>query len=106
MSGKSRKEQIEEMLAADPDDAFLRYGLAMEYAGAGQDEEAARCLAELLRRDPEYVAAYLQAGRVLIRLGRDEEARGVLQTGIGVATRKGDSHAAGEMTGFLQGLEE
>jgi Tfp pilus assembly protein PilF len=106
MSGKSRKEQIEGMLAADPGDAFLRYALAMEYAGEGQDEKAADCLAELLRRDPEYVPAYLQAGRALIRLGRDEEARDVLQKGVGVATRKGDDHAAGEMSGFLQGLEE
>jgi predicted Zn-dependent protease len=106
MSGKSRKEQLEEMLRADPNDSFLRYGLAMEYAGAGQDGEAAAQLLELLRLDPEYVPGYLQAGRVLIRLGRDDQARAVLQSGIGVATRKGDSHAAGELTGFLQGIED
>ena len=50
MGATSRKEQIEHMLAADPNDSFLRYGLAMEYASAGQDEEAVGCLRELLAR--------------------------------------------------------
>src|SRR5262249_4406899 len=104
MSGRSRKEQIEEMLAQEPDDAFLRYGLAMEYVSAGQDEEAVRQFAELSRRNPDYVAAYLQAGQGRARLGREEEAREVLRTGITVANRTGDAHAAGEMGGLLAAL--
>jgi tetratricopeptide (TPR) repeat protein len=105
MSGKTRKEQLEELLELDPDDSFVRYGLAMEYVGAGQDGEAVRCLRELLARDPDYVPAYLQAGRALIRLGADKDAGDVLRAGITVATRKGDTHAAGEMTGFLESLD-
>jgi Flp pilus assembly protein TadD len=104
MAGKSRKEQIEEMLAEDPNDPFLRYGLAMEHVSAGQDEEAARCFQELLRVAPDYVPAYMQAGRTLARLQRDEEARTLFQTGIAMAQQKGDLHAAGEMEGFLEGL--
>jgi thioredoxin-like negative regulator of GroEL len=105
MSEKSRKQQIEEMLALDPDDSFLRYGLAMEHVSAGQDEEAAEQLVDLIGRDPGYVAAYLQAGQALIRLGRDEEARKILQDGIAAANKAGNDHAAGEMAGFLQALE-
>jgi Tfp pilus assembly protein PilF len=105
MSTKSRKDQIEELLAADPDDSFLRYGLAMEYASSGQDAEAAKCLLELIGRDQEYVPAYLQAGRALMRLGDDDRAREVLRTGITVAKQKGDEHAAGEMAGFLESLQ-
>jgi predicted Zn-dependent protease len=101
MIGKSRKEQLEQMLALDPGDSFLRYGLAMEFVSAGDDDEAARQLLELTSRDPDYVPAYLQAGQSLLRLGRDEEAREVLQVGITTATRKGDTHAAGEMSGLL-----
>ena len=101
---KSRKEQIEEMLAADPDDSFLRYGLAMEYASAGKDDEAASHLLELTRRDGEYVPAYLQAGQVLARLGREDEAKSTLQAGVAMANRKGDSHAAGEMAALLAAL--
>ena len=104
MTSKSRKQQIEEMLAEDPNDSFLRYGLAMEYVSAGQDEEAVTCFAELLRRTPDYVPGYMQAGRALTRLDRIEDARAMFKEGITVARQQGDQHAAEEMQGFLDGL--
>jgi Flp pilus assembly protein TadD len=105
MSGKTRKQQIEEMLAEDPNDAFLRYGLAMEHVSQGEDEAAVRCFQELLTADPNYVAAYMQSGQALIRLGRGPEARTLLSRGVGVAQQQGNGHAAEEMQGFLAGLE-
>lgn len=105
MTGKSRKQQIEEMLAEDPHDPFLRYGLAMEHVGAGQDEEAVRCFEELLQTTPDYVPGYMQAGRTLARLDRLEDARLMFRAGIAAAQKQGDMHAAEEMAGFLEGLE-
>ena len=49
MAEQSRRQQIEDMLAEDPRDTFLRYCLGMEYVGAGQHEAASRCFQELLR---------------------------------------------------------
>jgi Flp pilus assembly protein TadD len=104
MRGKTRKQQIEEMLADDPNDPFLRYGLAMEHVGEGQDDEAVRCFQELLQRSPDYVPGYMQAGRALARLARDDEAREMYRSGITAARQKGDSHAADEMQAFLDEL--
>jgi tetratricopeptide (TPR) repeat protein len=104
MSDRTRRQQIEEMLEADPGDSFLRYALAMEYTSAGEHEAAAASLEELIRRDPAYVPAYQQAGQVLLRLGRDDQARAVLQAGVTIATRQGNDHAASEMSGLLAGL--
>ena len=104
MTGKSRRQRLQEMLADDPNDAFLRYGLAMDYAGAGEDEAAAACFAELLKSSPDYVPAYLQAGQVLGRLGRDEEAKAICRAGVAAARKQGDAHAAGELEGFLEML--
>lgn len=101
---KTRKQQLEELLVTEPDDPELRYFLAMEYISAGQNEEAALRLADLVRVAPDYVPAYVQAGQALCRLGRDDEARSVFQSGIAAARRTGDLHAAGEMEGFLDGL--
>jgi Flp pilus assembly protein TadD len=101
MSGKSRREQIEDMLRDDPNDPFLRYGLAMEHASAGDDEGAVRCFGELIAVTPTYVPAYLQAGQALTRLGRTEEAAAVYRQGIAVARQQNDQHAAGEMEGLL-----
>jgi Tfp pilus assembly protein PilF len=105
MTAKSRRQQLEEMLAETPDDSFLRYGLAMDYLSAGEDEAALTRFRELLEKDPEYVPAYLQAGQLLARLGRESEARTVYQSGIAVARRTGEIHAASEMEGLLGMLE-
>jgi predicted Zn-dependent protease len=105
MTGKTRKQQLEELLAEDPGDPFLRYGLAMEHVSAGDLQAAVRCFRELVTASPDYVPAYLQAGQVLTRLGRVEEAKEVFRQGIAAAARQGDQHAQGEMEGMLDGLE-
>lgn len=99
-----RMAQLRAMLADDPHDAFLLYGLAMEHAGQGDDAEAARVLREIIAREP-YVPAYLQAGQALLRLGDDAEAAAVLRAGVAEAERQGNAHAAGEMAGFLASIE-
>ena len=102
-----RMDQIEALLADDPDDAFLRYGLAMEHASTGDDETAARLLLELIERkqaDP-YVPAYLMAGQILQRLGRETEAVKVLRAGVATARAAGNLHAMGEMEGLLATLD-
>lgn len=101
MANTSRMQQLEALLADDPNDPFLRYGLAMEHASSGDEETGARLLVELIQVRPEYVPAYLQAGQLLARLDRVDEAQGVYRTGIAAAMKKGDVHAAGEMQQFL-----
>jgi Flp pilus assembly protein TadD len=105
MTAKTRKQQLEEMLAEDPNDPFLRYGLAMEHVSAGDLDAAVRCFRELFAVAPDYVPAYLQAGQTLTRLGRTAEARDVYRQGMAVAARRGDEHARGEMEAFLDSLE-
>ena len=102
---KSRLEQIQEMLANDPNDAFLRYGLAMEHASEGNDEEAVRCFRGMIQDLPDYVPAYQQAAQALVRLNRVDEARDAFRRGITVAGQKGDRHAGDEMQGMLDELE-
>ena len=102
---KTRREQIEEMLATDPNDSFLRYGLAMEYVSARDDEGALQRFGELFAVAPTYVPGYLQAGQALVRLGRTNEAAAMFRDGIAVARQRGDLHALGEMEGMLAELE-
>jgi hypothetical protein len=98
--------QIEAMLADDPDDAFLRYGLAMEHSSAGDDAAAAEVLRDLIARTAAspYIPAFLQAGQALVRLDRITEASDVLRKGVDAARRCGDTHAQGEMQGLLDSI--
>jgi Tfp pilus assembly protein PilF len=104
MSPKSRKQQLEEMLAEDPSDPFLRYGLAMEYVSEGNDEGALTRFRAMFADCPDYVPAYVQAGQALVRLGRSDEAAQVFRQGIDLARRQGDLHAAEEMQGFIDSI--
>lgn len=99
-----RQVQIESLLAESPDDEFLRYGYAMEFASIGDIESAVAHLRQLIAEKP-YVPAYLQAGQLLIRLDRPKEAAEVLQAGIATAHAQGNDHAASEMQGFLASIE-
>ena len=45
---------LEAQLAANPDDHQARYDLAVAYAGAGRNEEAAAGLLEIIRRDKDW----------------------------------------------------
>jgi Tfp pilus assembly protein PilF len=101
---EARRKQIEAMLADDPNDAFLRYGLAMEYVSEGDHETALRCFQDLLKAAPDYVPAYLQAGQALQRLDREEETRAMYRAGIAMAKKEGNAHAADEMERFLDAI--
>ena len=102
---RSRREMLQEMLTDEPNDPELRYMLAMEYVSEGDDEAAVRGFEEIMRLFPQYPPAYHQAGQTLARLGRIEQARAVLHSGIPVAQQGGNYHAAGEMTELLDSLE-
>lgn len=105
MAGTTRKEQLEEMLRDEPDDPFLRYGLAMEHVSAGDDAQAARHFQELVAVAPSYVPAYMQGGQTLVRLNRPAEARQLWQQGIAAARQEGNAHAAEEMSGMIAALD-
>ncbi len=102
----SRREQIEAMLRDEPNDLFLRYGLAMEYRKEGNHAESLRGLNELTKQSPPYVAAFFMAAQQLVDLGRIDEARTYLRDGIEEARRQGNSHAAAEMSELLSSLGE
>jgi cytochrome c-type biogenesis protein CcmH/NrfG len=96
---------LQQILEANPTDAFARYGLAMEYAGNDDFEASLREFATLLRDNPEYTPGYFMAAQTLARAGRTPEARQHLELGIGSAARTGNMHAQGEMQAMLDELE-
>lgn len=98
---KSRREVLEQFVAAKPADAFARYGLALECAKLGDDQAAVGHFQKLLEINPEYVAGYFQFGQLLGRLGRLEEARKMLSDGIVIAQKTGDMHSRDEMQAAL-----
>ncbi|HVP53167.1 MAG TPA: tetratricopeptide repeat protein [Terriglobales bacterium] len=99
-----RAEILKQVLEQNPNDAFARYGLAMEYSRAGEIEAALAEFKKLLELHPNYIAGYQMAGQMLSAAGRNEEARQMLEAGIATAGRAGNKHAQEEMQGLLAEL--
>ncbi len=98
---KTRRQMLEEFVSKKPDDAFSRYGLAMECMNSGDPTAADQHFRALLQSNAEYVPAYLMYAQLLVRESRPAEARAVLSSGITAAEKKSDQHARSEMETLL-----
>lgn len=101
---KSRRQKLQEFLSAHPEDAFARYGLAIECAREGDNDAALNEFASLLKQHPDYVTGYFQFGQLLAKIGRTADARRTLTEGIEAAKRAGNEHAQSEMAAALAEL--
>jgi predicted Zn-dependent protease len=99
-----RLAMLTEVLAQNPDDAFARYGLAMEHSNAGNLETALAEFQKLLESHPDYTAGYFMAAQTLVKANRVDEAKRMLTDGISSARRTGNNHAQSEMTAMLSDL--
>ena len=90
-------EQIEKLLEAEPDDAFLNYSLAMALVKEDRINEGLARFERVFEIDPNYCAAYYHQGKTYLESERYDEAREILRRGMEAAQRAGDGHAQGEM---------
>jgi tetratricopeptide (TPR) repeat protein len=100
----NRMEILLSMVAKNPQDSFARYGLAMEYAQAGDLERAIGEYKTLIGFNADYAAAYFHSGQALEKLGRVDEAREVYEKGIEATSRTGDQHTRSELQAALDML--
>lgn len=101
---KSRRQILEEFVAKRPDDAFSRYGLALECLNGGDNAAAEEHFRALFEHHPDYVPGYQMYAQFLARAGRVAEAKQVLSRGIAAATKAGNQHARSEMEALLNDL--
>jgi tetratricopeptide (TPR) repeat protein len=92
---------LRQFLDANPNDAFARYGLAMEYTKTGDLEGALAEYRKLLQLHPDYTAGYQMAAQALVGAERLDEAKQFLCDGIKSAERTGNPHAKSEMQAIL-----
>jgi predicted Zn-dependent protease len=94
----ARRLKLEQSLAEDPQDTFLRYGLALQCLREGDVAEGRERLRALIADHPEdQIAAYQQLGQSFAETGEHEAAVAMLSAGIARALARGDAHAAAEM---------
>ena len=104
MVDESRVAALQEILNENPNDAFARYALGLEYSSSGDAEAALAEFDRLLAAHPDYTNGYFMAAQVLERAGRIDEARHRLRQGMDSARQSNNRHALSEMEAMLEGL--
>ena len=72
-------KQLEQLLQQGKDSAFLRFGLANAYWQSDNFANALQHVAQAVRQDPYYSAAWKLYGKVLTQLQRYQQAIEVFQ---------------------------
>lgn len=97
-----RIADLEKLLAMDPSDAFVLYGLAIEHAKNGSTDKAGQFFDRCIAADASYAYAYFHKARMLGDAGRVDEAKVVIEAGIAAAKKAGDEHAVFELKALLE----
>jgi Tfp pilus assembly protein PilF len=100
-----RLEKLQQMLAREPNDTFLLYGIALEQKKLGDAQAALKFLERVIEIDSGYCYAYHQKGLVFESLGDVDAAKAAYRDGIAAAKRKGDAHAQSEIEQALEMLK-
>jgi predicted Zn-dependent protease len=101
---KTRRQKLEDFLAKNPNDAFTRYGIALECVREGDLPSAESHFKTLLESNPDYVPGYQMYAQTLAQTQRPDDAKSVLTQGIKAAIRQNNQHARSEMEGLLTEL--
>ena len=97
---------LERMLQTRPDDARLRFGLALEYEKAGRVDEAVAALQQYLAQSEDQGNAWGRLAALLAKLGRIEEARDAYRQGIAQADKHGHPSMANDLQAALEEMEQ
>ena len=105
----SRLDQLKQFWRESPNDPFLLYGIAMEYAKS-DPAKAEQSFDQLLEQFEEYLPAYYQAASLYAELGREDKARSAYKKGLLIAAQQQDLHTQRELQNayqnFLLDLDE
>ena len=97
---------LKEMLEKEPEDSFLNYVLALEYAKINEADKAISIISAVLQKDKNYLAAYYQLGKLYEQTGLIKEAINTYKAGVYTAKEQNNLKTLGELNEALMILEE
>src|SRR4051812_10474751 len=105
-SSKKRIEILKQYISEDSEDIFSQYVLALEYIKQKSAPEAITLLSVIVRKQPDYLAAYYQLGK-LYEINRSfGEAKMIYEAGIALAQRQKEFKTLNELRTALDLMEE
>jgi len=92
------------LLAAEPEDGFVLYGLAQECQKLGRFDDAVGYYDRAIAADPKQCYAFFHKAKTLEAAGRRADAAATLSAGMARARAVGDHKAANEIEAYLDEL--
>jgi predicted Zn-dependent protease len=99
---QSRIEVFEQMLAGDPANTLVMFGLAKEYEKAGDDAKLIETLEKYLAAADDEGNAYGMLAHAYERIDQAEKAREAYQRGVAAAASHGHPGMAEEYRQMLE----
>lgn len=100
-----RIKLLKQYLEKEPLDDFLNYALALEYQKSNDLSATIEILTALLKRNPQYLAAYYQLGKTYEQAGLIENAIETYRQGKIIAQAQNDKKTLGELNEALLMLD-
>lgn len=102
----SRLQKLLAFYEKDPTDAFVQYGIALEYSSLQQNEQALLWFEKLRTEHSDYLPTYYMLGELYQRLHAPDKARRVYEEGIQLSRQVNDMHTLSELSAALDDMEE
>jgi len=102
----SRIETLKQFLASDPSDDFSEYALALEFEKTGLRKDAISHFENILKRNPSYLAAYYQAGRVYEAEKNFSKAAALYEKGMEIARQQGNTKTLNELRTAFEMMDD
>ncbi len=93
---QNRIEVFKQMIASDPSNTMVLFGLANEYQKAEDWRNAIETLEDYLRKADDEGAAYGMLAKAYERIGERDEAKKIYEKGIEVSNAHGHPTMANE----------
>jgi len=100
-----RLQHIQEMLKSEPDDSFLNYALALEYAKTNDLKKAIELIEKLLAQNENYIGGYYQLGKFYEQTKQQLSAINTYKKGIVIAQLQNNKKTFRELNEALIMLE-
>lgn len=101
-----RLEQLLAIQKDEPDDAFTRYAIALEYKSSGNTTTAIEWLEKLRNSSPDYVPTYYMLAELYQQISNPAQAARTCDEGLIIAKNAGDHHAHSELMALKEEIEE
>ncbi|MFN5363917.1 MAG: tetratricopeptide repeat protein [Bacteroidota bacterium] len=99
-----RHQQLLDLYAASPGDAFILFALAKECENSGDTAAALSHYTRLRALHPGYIGLYYHLGKLYELMNDEDQAAEVYRAGIELGKNTGDRHATSELLGALANI--